>query len=229
MRGFWIWFIVACLAAIASARADGPPVNIDGTIGGEHVVLHLSQAEQDEVGRWRSLTVSPAHRKALRKRMRRVPEVLQIVTPFYDDCTCDMPVYGIWNRPFEVAVPIEARAEGPSSDEFERKRITRKEETAGRAAAAKRAPDPYLYMDIEGRLYCNGREINLDEAIRIADGLKAKDWKNDSLYVDRPPHRDPATTERIRATLAVLADYCKKKGMRFFPGRKEPEPVPPIK
>ena len=141
-RGFWIWFIVACLAAIPSARADGPPVNIDGTIDGEHVVLHLSQAEQDEVGRWRFLTVSPAHWKALRKRMRRVPEVLQIVTPFYDDCTCDIPVYGIWNRPFEVAVPIEARAEGPSPDEFERKRIARKEETAGRAAAVKRAPDP---------------------------------------------------------------------------------------
>jgi hypothetical protein len=50
-----------------------------------------------------------------------------------------------------------------------------------------------------------------------------------SLYVDRPPHRDPATTGRIRGTLAALADYCKKKGMRFFPGRKEPEAATPTK
>jgi hypothetical protein len=227
MNGFWTRLVAAFLVAIPAAQADGPPVDVDGRVFAERVILHLSQAEQAEVGRWRTLTLSTAHGRALRKRMRRVPEVLQIVTFFYDDCTCEMPVYGIWNRPFEVAVPIEPRPKGLSPDEFERKRTTRKEEVAIRAAAGRRTPEPHLVMDLDGILYSNGRALTLADALRIVDGLTAKDWENDSLYVDRSPNRDPATTARIRETLATLSDYCKKKGMRFFGGREDQRSASP--
>jgi hypothetical protein len=229
MRTLLVLLVWACVAVPSAARADGPPVDLNGKVHGEHVVLRLSQAQQDEVGRWRTLILTPEQRRSLGKRMRRVPEALIIVTPFMDDCTCDLAMFGIWNRPFEVAVPIESHPTDASADEFERKRTTRKEIETGRRKMAGLAPAPYVEMDIEGKLYTHGREISIEEVLRILDSLTPKNWKEESLYIDRPPHRDSATTERIRQTIATLTESCAKKSLRIFPGLPERTSAGPAK
>ena len=225
MRKFLVLLVSAWVAIASAAQADGPPVGVDGRVYGEHVVLQLSQAQQYEVGRWRTLILTPEQRRNLRKRMRRIPEALIIVTPFMDDCTCDIAMFGIWNRSFEVAVPIESRPADASADEFERKRTTRKEIEAGRQKMAGLAPVPYATMDIDGNLYVNGREVSIEEVQRIVFSLTEKGRKRGSLHIDRPPHRDPATTERIRQTIATLTEFCARTSVDIFPGLPESTPT----
>jgi hypothetical protein len=82
-------------------NAEGPPINMDGTISGQYkgIALTLSQKIQLETQRYIKLTASQQKLAGLNNEV----EELFVLTSNYNDCTCGL-TYAIWFHTDSIAV-----------------------------------------------------------------------------------------------------------------------------
>lgn len=99
------WMLFALLA-IVPCWADGLPFNADRThLGVKYTTLKLTHAQQVEVERTRSMTLTKEQWIRLLKIGKACPKRLEILPSYYDDCTCGTTSIAVWFKPGEVEVP----------------------------------------------------------------------------------------------------------------------------
>lgn len=104
----WAASLLMILAGSTNVRADGMPIDSQGRfVGGETIVIGLSETQQAALAKDRVLKLNAAQRRQIRKIHGFSPSELHI----YDtrvgenDCTCEAYNRGLWFNAGLVEVP----------------------------------------------------------------------------------------------------------------------------
>lgn len=89
------------LGCIQVAYADGPPINMDGTISVPYKAIALDANQKIQLRSARSITLTPLQKK--QAEITSSVNELFILTCNYNDCTCGL-TYGIWFHTDSIAV-----------------------------------------------------------------------------------------------------------------------------
>jgi len=90
---------------ISIALADGPPVREDGTITEEHISFKINDYQIKEVERTHIIKLTTDQHTMLKKHYNKMPKSFVVVTPHYNDCTCEL-IYLIWNKTDTIVLPL---------------------------------------------------------------------------------------------------------------------------
>lgn len=198
-----IFFVITIvLLLITKGMADGPPVDSSGNITSKHYVLKLTAEQKKEVGSIRILTLNTEQMKIVKKNPI-FPKKIFILTPTWNCCTCDIPVYGIWNKPDQVAIP-DYLVDGYKNyiEFFNNYSVSydlSKEERE-------------IVLDIDGKIFNLGKEINLEKVTDIINKF-SKDKENNYITIHQPPMKDSKTQKYIEGLLDKIDKLCSAKNV----------------
>jgi hypothetical protein len=106
MKKYFLALFFIVLSAFI-AKADGPPVEKDGTITSEHLSIKLVPDQIKQIEKSHIIDLKAGQHSLLKKVYKNFPKRFVVVTPHYNDCTCDL-VYLIWNKIDTVALPLDS-------------------------------------------------------------------------------------------------------------------------
>ena len=106
MKRYFLALLIVVLSAFM-AKADGPPVEKDGTITSEYLSIRLLPDQIKQIEKSHIIDLTVGQHNLLKKIYKNFPKRFVVVTPHYNDCTCDL-IYLIWNKIDTVALPLDS-------------------------------------------------------------------------------------------------------------------------
>jgi hypothetical protein len=103
----YILIALFLLLSILSAHADGPPVKEDGTITTEYIAIKIDSHQIKQVEKTHIVDLSASQHSLLKEYYKNLPKKFVVVTPHYNDCTCDL-IYLIWNKTDTIVLPLDS-------------------------------------------------------------------------------------------------------------------------
>lgn len=174
--------------------AEGPPVDEDGKVFVDHVVLHLTDDQMGLIETKRLVEFTPSQLATLKVLSPQIPQVIPVVTPSYNNCTCELLLYGIWNGRRQIAIPLllfghEGWAKYALAFD---KQIT----SWG---------SDFFVIDTQANIYLHGKRIAKEDVIQIA-----KQTESGVAFIDRPLVQSPQVNSKVEHLLKFLVREGKK-------------------
>lgn len=201
--------VIGCFALLFTgvAYADGPPMNKDGDVYLDHVVIILKDQQVGEVGRTRKLTFDKKQLDYFRRMDKKFPKQIPVITPHYDFCTCGLPIYGIWNRIDRVAIPLNLIG----AIDYQEIEEMRQVKPRGRLEDG-----GVITVDAKGDIYFLNKPIRRDEikeAINKIANRKGKRRKH--LCFNLPPKISKEVDRKIKELVDAIKSYAGGFGMNI--------------
>lgn len=200
---FVLLFLVICL----SMKADGPPIDDDGSVNVEHIALVLSKEQLTMVGSRRILKLEKEQLSLIRKINPDFPAAIRVITPSYQDCTCSLPAYGIWTKQFQVCIAIY---QIKSNDQQITKDILKEKIDDLTKNSA------YIYVNEKGELFLNNKLITQKALEEIIKKLEVDKESKKMVFLNLPPRIDKKTNEKIVQIINDLEVFGKKYNVEVY-------------
>lgn len=201
--------VILCFAILfpGIACADGPPMNEDGDVNVDHVVIILKDRQVGEVGRTRKLTFTKEQHDYIKKMYKEFPKQIPVITPHYNRCTCGLPIYGIWNRIDRVAIPLDLI--GPIDyreiGEMPQVKPPRRLSDGG-----------VITVDAKGDIYFLNKPIRIEEVREAIDEIATKkDKDRRHLCFNLPPKISKEVDDKIKKLVDKVKSYASGFGMNI--------------
>jgi hypothetical protein len=189
--------------SILRIYADGPPVLEDGTITGEHILMKIDPSQIKQVEKTRVIDLSSRQHALLMKYGPQMPKRFVVVTPHYNDCTCEL-IYLIWNRTDTVAFPLyevdyfkEVFAGGENSSDYQDLLTAWTRDV--------------VVVDTKGNMYYGGKTLDgtaLDDLFKRIAGEKGvyDRW----ISINLPPYLKTDYEEKVKSAVDSITKAAKK-------------------
>jgi hypothetical protein len=202
--------VLFALICTSPAFADGPPMDERGDVYVDHVVILLKDQQVGQVGRTRKLTFSKEQHDYLRKMHKKYPKEIPIITPHYADCTCGLPVYGIWNRLNRVAIPL---IEIGMIENYEREGMWE-----GTPSTPPRTLEDggVIKIDAKGDMYFLNKPLRKEEVKKVMQKIADGDRKRGSyLCFNLPPKISKEVDRKVKVLIDEMKSLASKLNMRL--------------
>ena len=232
--------IVGVCLVCTNALGEGPPMDADGNVTEDHIVIIMTEAQLEQEGAYRILDLTDEQHTRLKKMCDVFPKMIWTLTPHYAMCTCEL-TYGIWNRRTQVAIPHRvlesACAYGRKHAEAHTVSIeSRLRQKTEKPASAfwKNGRSHWMgsiTIDHEGIMHSNGAVITRKEIRKlianspaIGDGeentsiLEAKPKIPNTIFLSPPPSIDEGTDARVEKLIEDIEAYAAEKSARVVIG-----------
>ncbi len=222
LLNLYLTLIVALIST--NIFADGPPIDKNGNITEDHIVVILSKDQLKQVGRHRVLTLTDEQYETLRKICNVFPKKIWAITPHWKLCTCEK-IYCIWNKRNQVGIPHKVvNYACDLGQSFVRHHNELIESTLSmeslpsssfwKPLVKDKSWCVTLTMDYQGKIYCAGRIIGIDD---IEKGLSESPesigrFKN-TVFLSPPPFIDKETDKKIKILIDQVRNSAFKKGI----------------
>lgn len=181
--------------------ADGPPMDEEGKVTTDFVTLTLTDTQLQQAGATRWIELTKDQRAKIKKAEGPDLRLLELITPHYDDCTCDMPAYAIWNKEKSVDFPIYR-------DSDERNMLSWSE-------VVKKAHPAVFLIDLRGKIY--NRNVLLKEGALEKQIEKLK--KGSSVFIERPPFVNEKVVKSALVAEKMIRSIAEKQEREVYPGK----------
>ncbi len=205
-------YILMFIFIFADAYADGPPVDTLGNVHGKYFAIKLNESQVKEIGRNRTLKFTNKQYNYLRKKLKNLKRKIFVLTPFYNDCTCDL-IYGIWNRRDSVAIPdymSDMLKEENSSGQTGNDQNSGQEKEKCKNIKSGLSEWPMIQIDLEGNIYFRNNRKSKKGLFAMIREMASLNGNDGSIYVSRPPKTDKETDDNILKLIGEITIYAKK-------------------
>ena len=193
---FLIFLLSVMVIPCSHIIADGPPVKPDGTITQKYIPFKLTNEQIEEVGRTRILTLNKTQVAVLRKLSKVLPEKLPILTPYYNDCSCDT-LYLIWNKKSSVGLLTEEIKNFEEIYQYYKK-------TFGYQKVLDNWTTGQIIIDSLGDLYYDTKKINTNDVEVLVKDKVSKKVEEVSLILNYPPYINKEINKKIKSVTDEL-------------------------
>jgi len=227
MRKYLICSIFLLIIVVLQLNGDGPPMDKDGNIiRSEFVRLELNDAQLKQVNTMRVFELTEAQNKKLAEKKIAKLKIMEVITQHYDDCTCGMGTYGIWNKPKSVDVPFWGGVK-KKEPEVEKKPEV-KSESVGYGEIPE-IPDnikDYIVQMSENVITLNtdGKMFVKDKQVLIAyieKNMLKMEQDGKSISIKWPPFFDDKIKKKAMETDALIRKIGAKHKVMVYPEIKE--------
>lgn len=195
--------LVCLLLSISIAFADGPPVREDGTITTEHISFKINNDQVKEVGRTHIIKLTADQHSLLKKYYKRMPKTFIVVTPHYNDCTCEL-LYLIWNKTDTVVLPL-------NSVEYFKELFENKEYPYDYQDLLRNWNKQKIIIGTTGNYYFEGKKLNSKDIESVFSNLsKEKDDASRLLFISLPPYLKTEYEDKVSESIRTLRAIAKK-------------------
>ncbi len=195
-----------CLLLLFSfAHADGPPVREDGTITTENISFKINDDQIKEVEKTHIIKLTASQHALLKKHYKKMPKSFVVVTPHYNDCTCEL-VYVIWSKTDTIVLPL-------NSVDYFKELLEDKEYPYDYRDLLKNWNKQKIIIDTKGNCYFEGKKLSREGMENVFAKLaKEKDKANHWIAISLPPYQkteyESIVAESIR-NIKTIADKYK--------------------
>lgn len=210
MNKLIIAFLFTLTLTQSNAIADGPPVNNDGTITAQHVSFKMTLEQIREAGRKRVVTLTNIQHQKLSKYYKNIPKRFVVVTPQFNDCTCDL-VYIIWNKADTLSIPTDSMGYFKTllEDDTSYKYNNLIEEWNLNK----------IIIDSKGEPYFQGIHIDNQKIETILSDIDNKNDKyNRQIAVSLPPFISKQIESKIHTLTTMIKGIAEKYNVEIFIG-----------
>jgi hypothetical protein len=189
------------------AHADGPPVHPDGTIIGKHISFEIDEKQISEVEKTHIINLTDSQHSLLKKYLKYAPKTFVVVTPDYNDCTCDM-LYLIWNTTNTVVLPL-------GHSWYSEAIPDNKDDPYDNNELLKNWNKEKIIIDTKGNIYFDSKRLN---KVALATILKRTARAGDSyahwLFISVPPYRETEYEGTVLRKIKEIEKAAKKYKVR---------------
>lgn len=194
-------FVLILLVLVYSIGAEGPPIEPDGTMNVEHIALKLNKEQLTLIGKSRVFKLEKEQLALVRKINPEFPEAIRVLTPSFQDCSCSLTTYGVWNKREQVCIAI--------------KQIMREKSDGDKDVLKPKTGDltkssAYVYVNDKGELFLNQKLITQNELNEIIKKLVSDKDISKMVYLNLPPRVDKETNDKIIKMFSELEKFGKK-------------------
>lgn len=207
MKHLILAFVLLFLAICLSMKADGPPIDDDGSVNVEHIALVLNKEQLAMVGSIRILKLEKEQLSLIRKINPDFPAAIRVISPSYQDCTCALPAYGIWTKRLQVCIALY---QIKSNDQQITKDILKEK----RDDLAKNSA--YVYVNDKGELFLNNKLITQKALEDIIKKLEVDKENLKMVFLNLPPVIDKKTNEKIFQMIKDLQAFGKNLNVAVY-------------
>lgn len=191
------------LSLVSISNADGPPVKEDGTITTEYVALKIDPSQIDEVEKTHIIDLSSSQHSQLKKYFKNSPKQFVVVTPHYNDCTCDL-IYLIWNKTDTIVLPLT------SVDYFE-ELLGYNESPNDYQSSLKDWIKNKIIIDTKGNLYYEGKNLSKAGLEALFKSITNEDESARWFSISLPPYLktkyEAKVNNAIQEIMKIAAKY----------------------
>jgi len=212
-------FLIMLVAAIA--WADGPPINEKGEITTDHITFYLNEDQIKEVGISRVLTLDKKQAEILKiifcgVDIRRI----EVITPSYSNCACDLFPYAIWNAKNKVSLPIvylDCAAPPLDSADSPPFHSKKQHEYIPYVSEGKKGWYGPINIDSEGDFYFKNKQITEYEIYKIIKKMaKIEDKDDPVIFFSLPPKIQDTIEKKIGNTLYNIFIFGEKNNVKIY-------------
>jgi hypothetical protein len=201
------------------AFADGPPVDSKGKITTDYFAIHIDSAQIEQASRTWAIELTKEQIVTLQKLNKKMSvNVLDILTFPYNDCTCGMFIYGIWNKKDSVSIPLYFIKDyksyyndlEPNQKKYYNKRTMKD--------VIKKLSSTSIFIDFDCNCYIKNKLVTDKDIKKLIDKLSKKKSSKHSgddqiIWFNTVPFLDKKIEKNIRKKVAKFKAYCKKKNI----------------
>lgn len=230
----FLLLIIAILAIcpLAILRADGPPVNQKtGKLTCKSIKFKMDTKQVSQAERVGYIELTNQQIDKLKKINKKFDAKLLMIVPVpYQDCTCGMGVYGIWNKNSSFEIPYDQLkqlnfkpldSDGEGIEDYGEEYDIPKNFTID--SIAKNSSRSNIFIGLDGKIYIQSMETPVEKVFSMIDEiasipeekaseLKANDVRRD-LYISAPVLTDKKVKTKVFATMKLIKDHAKKKNV----------------
>ena len=219
-KNFFLAFATVLMGV--NAFGDGPPMDSDGKILEDHVVIVLNEAQLKQVGAFRVLVFTDEQHEYIKRISGNFPKRIWTVTPHYRLCTCER-IYGIWNKIDQVGIPLKVLDNPYQHDQDFLENHNQLIESTLQAGGSPgfsfwkplvkdKSWCGTLTIDQKGNMYSFGRIMATDDIERfISECPAAKGKADNTIFLSPPPSIDEEVDRKIHALIEHIRKYASEK------------------
>ena len=205
---FPIKFLFAVLPVLSLTTpkvfSDGIPFSEDRKhVTEDHTTFSLNKEQMKEVESKRKITLTSEQHQVLKGINPKVPQVLDVVTSRYSDCTCELGPAAVWCRDGEVDI-LHFLLKHPLPKGFEESSNNKNESFL------------MVVVDSEGKCYVDDKFISEEEIAKRIKTLSKK--KEPYIWLDLPPILQKEKQKKIDAVEKRLKEQAKKNSVDISSG-----------
>jgi hypothetical protein len=193
--------------------SDGPPVDGHGNIGTKHfLTLALTDTQKEVIERTHIVSFTAKQKTIMKEWLSREPDSAIALTPSYNDCTCGMGFYVIWNKKDIVSIPIEYnfseyRYEPSMFNEGVTEELNA--EIKEERKLLKEWDRRLILIGTAGKIYFNRKEVKRDQLVSLFKGPK----KQLLSLISLPPAEDEAQRVHLTSIANEIAKIAEENGI----------------
>jgi hypothetical protein len=196
----YIAIVLFLLLSFLSAHASGPPVREDGTITTEHISIKIDSFQVSQVEKTHIIELSPSQHSILKKYYKNCPKKFVVVTPHYNDCTCDLS-YLIWNKTDTIVLPLDSidyfKESSDNKDYYQR--------------LLKNWTKQKIIIDTNGNLYYEGKSLSMTGLENLLKNIATREdrfarW----IFISLPPYLDTSYQGYVEAAINKIVNIAEK-------------------
>jgi len=186
--------------------ADGPPMDERGNVTVDFVTLTLTDKQIQQAGATRWIELTKEQKIKVKKAGGPADmRLLHVITHHYDDCTCGMPAYAVWNKEKSVDFPLTEDAND--------------ENMLSWSAVVKKIYRSTFFINLKGEIYKNN--TLLDGQAVEAEVKKLE--KGKTVVVDRPSFLSEEVIKKALAAEKMIRGFAEKRGLKVYPEKPNRE------
>lgn len=221
---------ILCLCPFSALRADGPPVDQKtGKLTCKSIRFDMDAKQVQQAERIGYVELSGEQIQKLKKMNPEFDAKLLMIVPVpYQDCTCGMGVYGIWNRNASFEIPVQQIRElyqAPEDsdgeeiegygDEYELPKNFTIDSVAAHLSRCT------IFIALDGKFYIRGEQAPIESILTMIDEVAARIKMNSSaesrtddpqdLYISTPVLTDKKVKAKVFAAMKQIKQHAKLK------------------
>lgn len=200
-------FVLILFLIVYSIGAEGPPIEPDGAMNVEHIALKLNKEQLALIGNSRVFKLEKEQLALIRKINPEFPDAIRVLTPSFQDCSCSLSTYGIWNKRDQVCIAIKQIMRG--KNDADKDVLKPKTGDLTKSSA-------YVYVNDKGELYLNQKLITQNELNEIIKKLVSDKDISKMVYLNLPPRVDKETNDKIIKMFSELEKFGKKHEVPIY-------------
>ena len=207
MKKILLVLIFFSLIYFLNLYASGPPVDTDGNISTDYIALKISKEQLELVGNSRVFKLEKNQLAILKKLNVGFPEVIRIITPSFQECSCNLATYGIWNKRDQICIVF---------DQIMRDKIDADKNLMKEKANDLTKNTAYVYVNDKAEIFLNRKKITPDNLKDIIKKLISIKESSKIVYINLPPRIDKETNEKIIQLFIDLEKFGKKFNVAVY-------------